>query len=142
MNLPCLEWAGKRTAAGYGVTYTGGDMRYAHREAYAKSVGIHYESIVGEVRHKCDNRACCEPTHLEIGTHADNMRDMRERGRASAGVLRPAAKLTPEDAEQIRARFVSRCRVNGTRALGREFGVSHTVISDIVLNRLWRINDS
>lgn len=135
---PCKEWQGKKTASGYGVTYIGGGMRYAHREAYAAHVGIAYSEIVGEVRHKCDNRGCYEPEHLEAGSHADNMRDMRERGRACSGETRPMAKLDADAAQQIRDRYVPRCRINGTRALGREFGVSHTVVSDIVLGRLWR----
>ena len=33
------------------------------------------------VRHKCDNRECCNPFHLEIGTQAQNIQDMIERGR-------------------------------------------------------------
>lgn len=137
---PCKEWRGKKTAAGYGVTYRGGGMFYAHRQSYADSAGIAYEDIVGEVRHMCDNRGCYEPTHLETGTHAENMRDMRVRGRACSGETRPMAKLDRDAVEQIRSRYVPRCKVNGTRALGREFGVSHTVVSDIVLGRLWRVD--
>ncbi|WP_416053644.1 HNH endonuclease signature motif containing protein, partial [Escherichia coli] len=32
------------------------------------------------VRHKCDNRKCCNPEHLELGTRADNMNDRFIRG--------------------------------------------------------------
>lgn len=33
------------------------------------------------VRHKCDNNPCIEPTHLELGTQGDNIRDAFARGR-------------------------------------------------------------
>lgn len=33
------------------------------------------------IRHKCDNPPCCNPFHLEIGTHRDNVHDRMRRGR-------------------------------------------------------------
>lgn len=33
------------------------------------------------IRHKCDNSLCCNPEHLELGTHAQNTEDMVSRDR-------------------------------------------------------------
>ena len=35
------------------------------------------------IRHKCDNRACCNIEHLEVGTQQDNVNDMVKRGRST-----------------------------------------------------------
>ena len=51
----------------------------AHRISYETFVG----SIAGGmcVMHKCDNRRCFNPSHLQVGTIADNNHDMIRKGR-------------------------------------------------------------
>ncbi len=38
------------------------------------------------IRHTCDNSLCCNPKHLELGSHADNNNDIYMRDRAGLPV--------------------------------------------------------
>jgi hypothetical protein len=49
------------------------------RYVYSRLVGQVTSKMV--IRHTCDNPSCINPSHLLIGTQADNVRDMWERNR-------------------------------------------------------------
>ena len=73
----CWIWTGG-IITGYGqlVPHIWGE-RLAHRWAYKNYVG---ELLPTEmVRHKCDNRLCVNPDHLDKGAAIDNVHDMLER---------------------------------------------------------------
>ncbi|WP_428832632.1 HNH endonuclease signature motif containing protein, partial [Pseudomonas aeruginosa] len=50
-----------------------------HRLAYADAHGPIPDGML--IRHKCDNPACFNVNHLELGTQRDNMQDASKRGR-------------------------------------------------------------
>ncbi|PHS59692.1 MAG: HNH endonuclease [Alteromonas sp.] len=113
-------------------------MQFAHRVAYVEARGLGIEDIAGKVvRHRCDNPPCINPDHLELGTVADNNRDMADRGRSTRGSASGNSKLTSEQVAEIRSRYVARCRINGGPALAREFGVGQQTISRIVNKKRW-----
>lgn len=91
------------------------------------------------VRHRCDVPLCVNPAHLEIGTHADNVRDRDERGRrvAPKGSAHGRAKLTEADVSAIRAEHVRGSSENGLVALAWRFGVDHSVVGLIVNRKRW-----
>lgn len=80
----CLVFTGHRNEHGYGVIRSDdGRTMLAHRAAYAVLVGPIPPGM--HVLHSCDNPPCCNPQHLRVGTHEDNMRDRDVRGRTLRG---------------------------------------------------------
>jgi len=89
------------------------------------------------VLHKCDNSICCNPSHMYLGDHAQNMRDKAERGRAPRphGVNSVLAKLTEDDVRDIRLfRLIGATKP----AIALLFGVSAACIKDIWQGRTYR----
>lgn len=139
--LPCLDHGqcpGQPKV--YGTVKRGGVTHGAHRAAYAKAYGLDVATLKGVVQHSCDNPRCIEPTPLVLGTYASNTADMLAKGRhwVPEGADSPHAILTEEQVLEIRARYKPRCRINGCRALGREFNVGNHTVSDIVTGKTWR----
>ncbi len=77
----CWPYRGYIGKDGYGQFWVRGHGNVrAHRVALALHVG---GIASGIVLHSCDNPVCCNPHHLRVGTHADNVRDRVSRGRSA-----------------------------------------------------------
>ena len=80
MNADCLLWEGCTNDAGYGEKRWHGKVWYVHRMVWTQAYGPIPDGMV--IRHRCDTPACYRLDHLEMGTKADNSRDMVERNRS------------------------------------------------------------
>ena len=75
----CWEWQGAMYPNGYGALKVDGKVIGAHRVSYEAFTCDIPQGMF--VLHSCDNRRCCNPAHLSVGTHSDNMRDMHAKNR-------------------------------------------------------------
>lgn len=81
----CWNWTAFLDTDGYGHIRLGGrgtPQRPAHRVAWQLFNGPVPEGLL--ICHKCDNPRCVNPSHLFLGTHADNLQDMTDKGRRVA----------------------------------------------------------
>lgn len=70
-NGDCLEWQGP-LHEGYGHLKVNGRMPGVHRVVYGELFGEVPKGLV--IDHLCRNRACCNPSHLEVVTNSENVR--------------------------------------------------------------------
>jgi predicted XRE-type DNA-binding protein len=97
----CWVWAASTAGKGYGQIKIPGTRQqiYAHRLSYL----IHYGEIEEgmSVCHICDNTKCVKPSHLFLGTTADNLQDMKAKSRHLYGALNRKSKLTDDKVRRI-----------------------------------------
>ena len=68
----CWLWSGYVQGGGYGQVWLEGKTVYSHRVAYELLVGAIPKGL--QVDHLCRVRSCCNPSHMEPVTPAENVR--------------------------------------------------------------------
>lgn len=143
----CWEWLGntipsesKQSPQGYGRFRYRGKARLAHRVAFCLHNEIDITTLEWPERiilHTCDNPSCCNPYHLRLGTHAENMKDCRgkKRQRSPRGEETNTAILNRVQVKAIRRRIV-KGNVS-LRQLALKYGVSRNTIYAIRDRKIW-----
>jgi hypothetical protein len=103
----CWTWTASRNEDGYGRFRMHGQIVLAHRTSYILTHG-HVDSE-RHVCHSCDNPSCVRPSHLWLGSNADNAADRVTKGRTSsvvgdskamAGQIRESPSVSPSTTDQ------------------------------------------
>lgn len=131
----CWNWT-RATRRGYGTFHVQNPERkqlFSHRVAYFISIGNIPDGM--NVCHKCDNRLCCNPRHLFLGTTADNMRDAYNKGRKCRGEKHHNHLLTSDKVIQIRKLGSQRKMTH--KAIAGLFGVATKTIRNILYGHSW-----
>jgi hypothetical protein len=136
----CLEWT-MATVDGYGVIGVKKEGKaftlYAHRVAWV----VANEQPIPDhlvIAHKCDNRSCVNPDHLECVTESKNIKDSFLRGGAVhfCGEQSWNAVLTDKKVRSLRVLH----HEYGMRVcwLAKQFGINPRTIHRAIYRRTWR----
>lgn len=139
----CWLWQNTKHGQGYGqysFKQRGVKKTHkAHRFLYECLFG-EIENLKLEVRHfVCDNTTCCNPNHLKLGTHKENMEDRENKGRGrppdNRGSKNGMSKLTEADVVIIRKRVA---KGEKQIVVAKDYGIASGVISNIVNRKWWK----
>lgn len=131
-NTGCWIFTGRINDKGYGMIDRGTRV---HRLSWTHEHGPIPSGLF--VCHHCDNRPCCNPAHLFLGTPKDNMQDMIKKGRKRVpmGIDHRKAKLTVENVHEIRRLLV---RNLSKMAIAAAYGIAPSAIYGIATHRTWK----
>ena len=127
----CWEWQAHLDDSGYGRAHIGHKQpvsreQRTHRISWCLD---HPRQSTGDslVLHSCDNPPCCNPNHLSLGTFAENIRQMVERGGHARGDAHPQVRFS--DKEVVDA-VAAHWDGESQRSVAKRLGVSRTTIKD------------
>ena len=98
-STDCWEWQGFRGPTGYGYISTGRakdrPQELIHRLTYEYATGIKPTGMT--VHHTCANTQCCNPDHLQLASHRENMAEMHARRTYEAQIAELRNALAEHD---------------------------------------------
>lgn len=119
---------------GYPVLFIEGSKRRANRWVCRLAHG-EAPAEDSHAAHGCGNSRCLNPRHIRWATPAENHADKVAHGTIPRGESHPAARLTEADVRTIKAALAAG---RSGAAIAREYGVSHSLVSQIKSGLKWR----
>jgi hypothetical protein len=136
-NSGCWIWIGSLARSGYGQIQNSKTRQpeTAHTLSWRINCGPIPDDV--HVLHQCDQRWCCNPDHLFLGTNTDNIHDAQCKGRlrgrnVAKGEESGLAKLTSVAVREIRASEET------LAVLAKRFGVTMALISAVRHRKIWK----
>lgn len=130
----CWPWKESLNRDGYGRARIDGIPKMAHRIAYELKTGKNIDGLVA--MHICDNPKCCNPSHLVLGTHADNQKDKFAKNRQAKGETNGQSMLTNKQVLEARSKY--KPRVVTYKMLANEYGVCRDTMQKAIRGILWK----
>lgn len=138
----CWHWTGATNSSGYGTIMYQGRAATAHRTA-AFLAGLvdstdapRDRKGTGFILHACDNRRCCNPAHMRVGTYAENQIEAYTRRRrvAQRGATHTNAKQTDKSVALVKDMYAHGVSQG---AIAKLLHVSQASISNITLGKTY-----
>lgn len=124
----CWSWNGSLAGGGYGCLRYLDKPMAAHRVSWILHKGSIPEKM--HVLHACDVKICSNPDHLFLGSHRDNMRDMR-----SKGYHKQYSKLNTSQVKEIKELLKTELT---QKEIAQKYNVNFVTIHDIKHNKTWK----
>lgn len=131
----CWNWTGYKDKDGYGTITVKKGSGHTPIRAHRFSLQMHRPDEKSEgmmVLHKCNNPSCVNPDHLYYGDICDNVRDALEAGHIPMMDKHKNAKITKDQAREIRASS------GPADAVANKYGISASQVRNIRRKLQWR----
>jgi hypothetical protein len=129
-NTPCWLYKEYKNKYGYGVFKCKGIQKSAHIFAYESYIRKKRDTTGDKklVCHKCNNKSCCNPEHLYLGTAKENIID-------SIKVGRKKDKLNEEKVREIKKLLKEKKLTQ--KEISEKYKVADGMISQINSGKVW-----